>query len=253
MVANRSGASGPDNGSPWCLLVVVRRIAWLAFIGAATPLDTTPSVWKVNRPQHFGLTLLEFPGRDPALWDALGTRLEPTTPGPSGRVHHPIVAPLSRRRNTDSATHNEPPEPPQRPHSSSPFHPQVPHFWRLRTTLAATPGIASGRRCRCRLRSPATARSQGGARLPRPAAEHRPEPTPRKESRHPQRIARDRKLAAPSAEGHRVSARWIPPTAGRRGAAGRRATHRRRYAGPRGATTTRARHRRTGDGPSKGA
>ena len=126
--------------------MVVRRIAWLAFIGAATPLDTTPSVRKVNRPQHFGLTWLEFPGRDPALWDALGNWPSPTTPGPSRRVHHPIVAPRSALRNTDSATHNPPPELPQHPHNSSPHHPQVPHFSGCRATLVTTPGHPAGRR-----------------------------------------------------------------------------------------------------------
>lgn len=162
MVANRSGVSGPEDGWPWCQLVVVRRIAWLAFIGAATPLDTTPSVWKVNRPQHFGLTELEFPGRDPALWDALGTRLEPTAPGPSRRVHHPIVAPRSRPRHTDSATHNESPQPSQHPHSSSPLHPQVPHFWEPRATLATTPGHRVGRASPTPLQTPTATRSKGG-------------------------------------------------------------------------------------------
>ena len=126
--------------------MVVRRIAWLVFIGAATPLDTTPSVRKVNRPQHFGLTWLEFPGRDPALWDALGYWSEPTTPGPSRRVHRPILAPRSASRNTDSATHNRPPKPPQSPHNPSPSHPQVPHFRRGGATLVTTPGLPAGHR-----------------------------------------------------------------------------------------------------------
>lgn len=127
--------------------MVVRRIAWLVFIGAATPLDTTPSVRKVNRPQHFGLTSLEFPGRNPAYWDASGSEWSLAAPGPSRRVHSSMLAPRSRPRNPDPATHNKFPKRPQRPHNSSPFHPQVPHFSPPSDPLANTPA----RRRRARL------------------------------------------------------------------------------------------------------
>ena len=92
----------------------------MAFIGAATLLDTTPSGRRVNQPQHFGLTTLEFPGRDPALWDTVCPRRDHPDGSRRGALRPPLC-PLRRAPGDHFRQHTSRP---QAPHKLSPYAPQ---------------------------------------------------------------------------------------------------------------------------------